>query len=319
MDNFSNQPNEIFISPEIDNIDLPFLNLELSLNKNDFESSINDLIKLSPINQPKNIKFNIQQSKTSFIISRKTQRKESQKNSSSFSNGRWNREERIKFAHGLWKFGLDWKKIQGYISTRDYIQVNSHAQKFLKKLKTNEEVIKKGIKLDGLNWTKAYKNLKENSTEEELLNILTSIEIELGDNNRMTQKYLERKNLQNKKNLNTSQDCSTGLSSCGENLSTNNPIEFETGGYNINEFNNLNENDLEKNNEERKSDTTTINLDENELFNEYIPKNSKEFIFFNEKEKEEEEEESNNIILFDKYMENYNSLNELKKSLKYFG
>ena len=52
MDFFSNQPNEIFISPEIDNIDLPFLNLDLTLNNNDFESS---LIKLSP----KNVKFNI--------------------------------------------------------------------------------------------------------------------------------------------------------------------------------------------------------------------------------------------------------------------
>lgn len=317
MDYFSNQPNEIFDSPEIDNISVPFLNLELSLNKNDFESSLNGLLKLSPINQQKNVKFNIKTNKTSFIVSRKTERKESKKKSSSFSNGRWNREERTKFAQGLWKFGTDWKKIQNYISTRDYIQVNSHAQKFLQKLKTNEEIIKKGIKLDNLNWTKAYKILKENLTDEELLNILTSIEIELGDNNRMTQKYLERKNLQNKKILNTTQDCSTGLSSCSENISTNNPTGFESDENNTNDFNYLNENDLEKNNEERKSDNT-INLDENEIFSEYMSKSSKEYIFNNEKE-EEEQNNNNNNILFDKYMENYNLLNDLKKSLKYFG
>ena len=292
MDFFSNQPNEIFISPEIDNIDLPFLNLDLTLNNNDFESS---LIKLSP----KNVKFNIKPNKTCFIISKKTQRKESHKKSASFSNGRWNREERTKFAHGLWKYGTDWKKIQSSLSTRDYIQVNSHAQKFLKKLKTNEDIIKKGIKLDGLNWTKAYKILKENLTDEELLNILTSIEIELGDNNRMTQKYLERKNLQNKKNLNTTQDCSTGLSSYGENINTYIPIGFESNEYNTHD---LNEIDLDKNSEERKSNTT-INLDENEIFSEYMPKSSKEYIFNNEKE--EEEEEDNNSIIFDKYIENY--------------
>ncbi len=311
MDFFSNQPNEIFISPEIDNIDLPFLNLELILNKNDFEPSMNDLMKLSP----KNVKFNIKPNKTSFIVSRKTERKESQKKSTSFSNGRWNREERTKFAQGLWKYGTDWKKIQSYISTRDYIQVNSHAQKFLKKLKANEDIIKKGIKLDGLNWTKAYKILKENLSDEELLNILNSIEIELGDNNRMTQKYLERKNLQNKKNLNTTQDCSTGLSSCGENISANSLIGFEADENNTNDFNDLNENELDKNNEEMKSDTT-INLDENEIFSEYMPKNSKEYIFNNEKE---EKEEDNNSILFDKYVENYNLVNDLKKSLNYFG
>ena len=307
MDFFSSQPNEIFILPEIDNIDLPFLNLELLLNKNDFESSKNNLVKLSP----KNVKFNVKQNKTSFIISRKTERKESKKKSAFFSNGRWNREERTKFAQGLWKYGIDWKKIQSYISTRDYIQVNSHAQKFLKKLKANEEIIKKGIKLDGLNWTKAYKILKENLTDEELLNILTSIEIELGDNNRMTQKYLERKSLQNKKNLNTTQDCSTSPSSYGESICTNKPIGFEADECNTND---LNESKIDKNSEERKLDST-INLDENEIFSEYMTKGSKEYIFNNKKE---EEDEDNNNILFDKYMENYNLVNDLKKSLNYF-
>jgi SHAQKYF class myb-like DNA-binding protein len=306
MDFFSNQQNEIFILPEIDNIDLPFLNLELILNKNDFESSLNNFVKLSP----KNVKFNIKQNKTSFIVSRKTERKESKKKSASFSNGRWNREERTKFAQGLWKYGTEWKKIQSYISTRDYIQVNSHAQKFLKKLKANEEIIKKGIKLDGLNWTKTFKILKENLTDEELLSILTSIEIELGDNNRMTQKYLERKNLQNKKNLNTTQDCSTSPSSYGESICTNKPIGFEADECNTND---LNESKIDKNSEERKLDSTT-NLDENEIFSEYMPKNSKEYIFSNEKE-----EEDNDSILFDKYMENYNSVNDLKKSWNYFG
>ena len=64
----------------------------------------------------------------------------------------------------------------------------------------------------------------------------------------------------------------------------------------------MNEIDLDKNSEERKSNTT-INLDENEIFSEYMPKSSKEYIFNNEKE--EEEEEDNNSIIFDKYIENY--------------
>ena len=47
------------------------------------------------------------------------------------SNGRWTRQERIKFAEAIYRFGMDWKKIKEYIATRNVKQLRSHAQKFL--------------------------------------------------------------------------------------------------------------------------------------------------------------------------------------------
>ena len=49
------------------------------------------------------------------------------------SNGRWTRQERIKFAEAIYRFGMDWKKIKEYIATRNVKQLRSHAQKFLYK------------------------------------------------------------------------------------------------------------------------------------------------------------------------------------------
>jgi len=57
------------------------------------------------------------------------------KNKSSESNGRWTQAERIKFAHSILKFGTNWKKFKNIITTRNLIQIKSHAQKFLIKLK----------------------------------------------------------------------------------------------------------------------------------------------------------------------------------------
>jgi len=90
------------------------------------------------------------------------------------------------------KFGTNWKKFKCIITTRNLIQIKSHSQKFLIKLKRSEDIIKKGIKLDDLNWVQSFKVLRENYNDFELLNILISIESELGDNKRMAQKYLEK-------------------------------------------------------------------------------------------------------------------------------
>ena len=48
---------------------------------------------------------------------------------------RWNKKEKMLFLEGLYKFGCDWKVIKKYIKSRSSIQVRSHAQKFLLKLR----------------------------------------------------------------------------------------------------------------------------------------------------------------------------------------
>jgi hypothetical protein len=87
------------------------------------------------------------------------------------------------------------------------IQLRSHAQKFLKKLKTDTFIVQKGFDFKEMNWQQSLSYLKEKLTGQELLNILYSIETELDDNKRMTEKYLQRKRLSlNKNNLNTNDE-----------------------------------------------------------------------------------------------------------------
>jgi SHAQKYF class myb-like DNA-binding protein len=117
------------------------------------------------------------------------------------SKGRWTKQERLKFAYALFKFGTDWNKIKNYISTRNMVQLRSHAQKFLEKLKNDKLLVQKGLDFKNYNWKQSVEYLKENLREEEFMNVLYSIESELGDNNRMTEKYLERKRLRAKSTL----------------------------------------------------------------------------------------------------------------------
>ena len=118
------------------------------------------------------------------------------------SNGRWTRQERIKFADAIYRFGMDWKKIKEYIATRNVKQLRSHAQKFLYKLKNAKFIEKKGLDFKKMNWQQSLKYLKEKLTGQELLDVLYSIETEMEDNKRMTERYLERKRIRLKKNTN---------------------------------------------------------------------------------------------------------------------
>ena len=48
---------------------------------------------------------------------------------------RWNKDERFKFLEALYNFGDNWKIIKKYIKSRSDVQVRSHAQKFILKLR----------------------------------------------------------------------------------------------------------------------------------------------------------------------------------------
>ena len=49
-------------------------------------------------------------------------------------NGRWNKEEQIRFIKGCLLYGNDWTKLKKYVKTRTSGQIRSHAQKYLIKL-----------------------------------------------------------------------------------------------------------------------------------------------------------------------------------------
>ena len=208
------------------------------------------------------------------------------------SNGRWTRQERIKFADAIYRFGMDWKKIKEYIATRNLKQLRSHAQKFLYKLKNDKFIEKKGLDFKKMNWQQSLKYLKEKLTGQELLDVLYSIETEMEDNKRMTERYLERKRIRLKKdtNLNTNNESlnSSSNSTCDvfnndsnknqsckqkdESLEENNyknillPLEENEDNQFINYLNkgfDVNKKDIEFNNEFIKS-----NCDEN-IYDEF--------------------------------------------------
>ena len=208
------------------------------------------------------------------------------------SNGRWTRQERIKFADAIYRFGMDWKKIKEYIATRNVKQLRSHAQKFLYKLKNDKFIEKKGLDFKKMNWQQSLKYLKEKLTGQELLDVLYSIETEMEDNKRMTERYLERKRIRLKKdtNLNTNIESlnSSSNSTCDlfnndsnknqsckqkdESLEENNyknillPLEENEDNQFINYLNkgfDINKKDIEFNNEFIKS-----NCDEN-IYDEF--------------------------------------------------
>ena len=208
------------------------------------------------------------------------------------SNGRWTRQERIKFAEAIYRFGMDWKKIKEYIATRNVKQLRSHAQKFLYKLKNDKFILKKGLDFKKMNWQQSLKYLKEKLTGQELLDVLYSIETEMEDNKRMTERYLERKRIRLKKdtNLNTNNESlnSSSNSTCDlfnndsnknqsckqkdESLEENNyknillPLEESEDNQFINYLNkgfDVNKKDIEFNNEFIKS-----NCDEN-IYDEF--------------------------------------------------
>ena len=237
--------------------------------------------------------FKTNKIKTKFItfknpISTINAQKEKTEPEMNLSNGRWTKQERIKFAEAIYRFGMDWKKIKEYIATRNTIQLRSHAQKFLYKLKRDKFIVKKGLDFKEMNWQQSLKYLKEKLTEQELLNVLYSIESEMEDNKRMTERYLERKRLRLKKdNLNTNEESLNSSSNStfdefNNNSNKNKLYEQINDSLRENNFKNILL-PLEENEENHSRNYINKWFDDNkrdiELNNEFIKSNIEENIY----------------------------------------
>ena len=49
-------------------------------------------------------------------------------------NGRWDKNEHLRFLSGCLQYGNNWKKVETCVKTRTSTQIRSHAQKYIKKL-----------------------------------------------------------------------------------------------------------------------------------------------------------------------------------------
>ena len=166
------------------------------------------------------------------------------------NNGRWDKEEQKRFAEAVLKYGIDWKKIQTHVFSRNITQVRSHAQKFLMKLKENELLTKKGLEKN-LSWTKVMNFLNSTLSYDELKEVLFSVE-------QTGQKINGRKNIKKLKKIKKNIEKSGNLiydSGSNLNSETNNSSLFcYENDMNENNFINLGEEIKHKNVEEEEKE-----------------------------------------------------------------
>ena len=220
----------LFLSYPNDN-NISFTNL-----KENYNECINES-KEEPQSK-QTIKFilthNVSPISTTSLLQKKTFKNEIDLNTGSndSNNGRWGKEEQKRFAEAVFKYGNNWKKIQGHISSRNITQVRSHAQKFLMKLKESELLKDKGLD-NNLSWTKAMNFLSKNLTKEELQKVLFSIE-----QNGQKKNNNGKKSKKNVNNENKSESSSTSNQNCDSNNNTLFCYDYDM--YRSNSFN-LNE------------------------------------------------------------------------------
>ena len=92
------------------------------------------LEKTTHLGRKRNIKFLTKKSPYFKIQSCSRNKKKNSENLD-FKDGRWTKDEKMKFFHGIALYGANWKKVKSLIVTRTAIQVRSHAQKFFYKMK----------------------------------------------------------------------------------------------------------------------------------------------------------------------------------------
>ena len=153
MNIFLSDVPDIFSPTNIDNIE------------NEFK---NESKEEPPIKQP--IKFILTKQDTPSVsfLQKKTCLKlnDSSTDSDNSNNGRWSKDEQLRFAEAVLNYGNDWKNIQNHVSSRNITQVRSHAQKFLMKLKESNYLLNKGLD-QNQSWTKIMNFLKKTLSYEE--------------------------------------------------------------------------------------------------------------------------------------------------------
>ena len=267
----------------------------------------------------KDIKIRFKVNQETELIKKLFITKRIQKNSK-----RWNKKEKILFLEGLYKFGCDWKVIKKYIKSRSSVQVRSHAQKFLLKLrKFKDDSL-------GIDFTKD----SDNNTQE-IIQKLKEI-IDKNKNEKIFHILTEKLTGKRFKKVKTDDfDYNNKLTNYSDSISKNDKI------YSLNIFNVDNNNDNKKNvketndnnikkeinntemnielNKEYERNTITKDYDINHFFgiNSMIPNSIylNDFFFNDGIYFENNKENSNNNITLNPEKEN-NGINKLSNALE---
>lgn len=113
------------------------------------------------------------------------------------NNGRWTKEEHIKFVEAILKYGNEWKDVQQYVGSRSSTQARSHAQKFFLKI-VNSEIFDKNDKIDNITALCNVLNNMDSMKKTKVLSLLYEVPFEKGKSYKKQIHRLEDKHFSSK-------------------------------------------------------------------------------------------------------------------------
>lgn len=131
-------------------------------------------------NKPKTILSNKTSSENVLHISNESlYLKKKREHEEDCNNGRWTKEEHIKFVEAILKYGNEWKDVQQFVGTRSSTQARSHAQKFFLKI-VNSEIFEKNERIDNITALCNVLNNMESTKKTKVLSLLYEVPFEKG-------------------------------------------------------------------------------------------------------------------------------------------
>lgn len=145
---------------------------------------------------------------------------------------RWNKNEKLIFLEGLFKYGCNWKAIKKLINSRSPKQVRSHAQKLILKLKKFKDDslgidFTKDSDKDQGEIVKKLKEIIDNSKDKNIINILSQ--------KLSTKKVSEKRKKKETLDYNKLINCSKNIFEKDEYLNPN-IVNTHDNNYNIKEI-----------------------------------------------------------------------------------
>ena len=242
-----------------------------SLGFNKKKTTLKDIseIKDEKMGEKTNIKFVTIKSPYFKIEKNSLLNKKRHPKNSFFNEGRWKKDEQIKFIQGISLYGNNWKKVKSFIRTRTAIQLKSHAQKFYNKIKIfKDDNLGIDFTLNSIkNFNDMIKQIKNINPNYDIINIFMKLSYRADNRKifkRIKNKYITNNFEKDKNSLLISKEQKNLISQEKENnYLINNKFIFNQHKQNII---NINNNDLNNNLNHIFFKNNNFNISSNNLY-----------------------------------------------------